>query len=101
MENSFDRHHKLKTVNPYFTAVWERKKPFEVRKNDRDFRSGDTAILQEYDPATDTYSGRWIFGIIPYVLSDAAYCKDGYVVFTFEEKTRSVSSWRFDKSDMG
>lgn len=41
--------HELKTWPYYFEEVWNGTKTFEVRKNDRDFRVGDTLILQEYD----------------------------------------------------
>lgn len=42
--------HALKTVNPYFNDVVAGFKKFEVRCNDRKFKSGDTLILQEYEP---------------------------------------------------
>jgi hypothetical protein len=41
--------HKLKTWPPFFKDVLLRKKRFELRKNDRDFRVGDEVILVEYD----------------------------------------------------
>lgn len=40
--------HHLKTMPEYFQAVIDGKKPFEVRKNDRDFKSGDHCLLEEY-----------------------------------------------------
>lgn len=39
--------HTLKTWPALFEAVWEGRKPFEVRKNDRAFQTGDTVILVE------------------------------------------------------
>lgn len=42
--------HSLKTLPVYFAAVLRGDKTFEVRKNDRDFQTGDTLILREYDP---------------------------------------------------
>lgn len=42
--------HSLKTLPVYFAAVLRGDKTFEVRKNDRDFQTGDTLILKEYDP---------------------------------------------------
>ena len=32
--------HLLKTINPYFQDVWDNKKTFEIRLNDRDFKVG-------------------------------------------------------------
>lgn len=37
--------HKLKCWPTYFDAVKRGEKPFEVRKNDRDFQVGDTVML--------------------------------------------------------
>jgi len=77
--------HKLKTVNPYFTAAWKnfKFKSFEVRKDDRDFRAGDFIHLLEYESETDNYTGREIRGEITYVLKDFEAIKEGYVVFSF------------------
>ena len=40
--------HHLKTKPEYFRAVIAGKKPFEIRKNDRDFKIGDKVILEEF-----------------------------------------------------
>ena len=37
--------HVLKTVQPYFEALWSGEKRFEVRKNDRGFEVGDSLCL--------------------------------------------------------
>lgn len=41
--------HELKTWSEYFVMVFMGRKTFEVRKNDRGFKIGDTLILQEGD----------------------------------------------------
>lgn len=41
--------HVLKVVSPYFDALADGTKTFEVRKNDRAFQRGDVLILWEYD----------------------------------------------------
>ncbi|MGE3757358.1 MAG: DUF3850 domain-containing protein [Pseudobdellovibrionaceae bacterium] len=42
--------HYLKTWPQYFEHVRKRTKKFEYRKNDRDFKFGDTVVLQEWNP---------------------------------------------------
>lgn len=49
----FDRFetHPLKVEPPYFGAVVDGTKPFEVRRNDRGFQRGDFLLLHEWHPA--------------------------------------------------
>ncbi|MEK3988056.1 DUF3850 domain-containing protein [Paenibacillus sp. FSL K6-3166] len=72
--------HGLKLVQPHFDAVWDRRKTFEVRKNDRDYNVGDELALNEYDPETQTYGERTAIREITDILSDPAYVKEGYVI---------------------
>ncbi|OFF73215.1 hypothetical protein BJM29_12180 [Listeria monocytogenes] len=71
--------HKLKTWPEYFQPLWDRKKMFEIRKNDRDYKLGDFVILNEYDPNTKKYTGRQVSAFIEYVTDYMQ--KDGYIVF--------------------
>jgi ASC-1-like (ASCH) protein len=59
--------HELKTWPIYFQAVWRGDKTFEVRKNDRGLDHGDTLILREWDPYSQTYSGRAIEATVTYI----------------------------------
>lgn len=77
--------HNLKTWPQYFARILDGSKTFEVRINDRDFCRGDRLLLREYDPDTDTYSGRAIRADVGYVLADScAAIPDfaGHVVFS-------------------
>lgn len=60
--------HELKTWPVYFDAVWMGDKKFEARLNDRGFNPGDRLILKEYDPESNTYSGRHITAYVSYRL---------------------------------
>lgn len=65
--------HRLKTWPEFFRKVWDGKKTFELRKDDRDFRVGDRLILAEHDPRSpvpDSYSGRWIAARISDIVRD-------------------------------
>ena len=53
------RVHELKTFPAQFEQVEERKKRFDLRKNDRDFREGDELILREWSSRTG-YSGKHV-----------------------------------------
>lgn len=45
--------HDLKILSPYFIAVEDGSKPFEVRRNDRNYQVGDTLLLREGNMAED------------------------------------------------
>jgi len=56
--------HHLKCWPEYFAAVLRGDKPFEVRKHDRDFRPCDYLTLEEWDPATEQYTGRIVTRLV-------------------------------------
>lgn len=78
--------HELKILPQYYRAVVERRKTFEVRKNDRPFAVGDGICLREFDPlSAQQYTGRIWYGNITYILNDPLYCKKGYIIMSIEE----------------
>ncbi len=75
--------HNLKTWIEYFTQVWDGKKNFEVRKNDRNFKVGDTLILREWDNVENNYTGRYMYRKIKYILNGGQFgIEEGYVVIS-------------------
>ena len=82
--------HELKTWPEFFEAVAGGAKPFEVRRNDRGYRVGDTLVLREYHPpvpdwnAPGGYTGREVTRRITYVFDGSGLDEDsvqpGYVV---------------------
>lgn len=60
--------HELKTWPPFFGDVESGAKPFEVQKNDRDYRVGDTLYLREWRPDWRDYTGRTLRKRVTYVL---------------------------------
>ncbi len=48
-------HHKLKCLPPFFQAVLDGRKTFEVRRDDRGFQAGDDVTLREFDPKLQGY----------------------------------------------
>lgn len=76
--------HNLKTINPFFSQVWEGTKTFEARKNDRDFKEGDTLILEEYDP-NGTYLGRDIYATVSSILHGGQFgIENGFCVMSLD-----------------
>lgn len=82
--------HELKTWPSFFEAIKSGRKRFEVRKNDRDFASGDKLILKEYDPSKSIsdqfrYTGRTLECDVLYVLRGGDFgIERGYCVMSFE-----------------
>ena len=54
--------HELKINDSFFEAVCSGAKPFEIRKNDRNFKVGDVLVLREITPnhagMNEPYTGR-------------------------------------------
>lgn len=73
--------HRIKTLPEYFQAVLEGRKPFEIRKNDRDFKVGDLLILEEWsseEPSLGGYTGRVTSREVVYITDFGQI--EGYVV---------------------
>lgn len=49
---------KKKVWPEYFQQILNGKKKFELRLADFNLNEGDILILEEYDPETNTYTGR-------------------------------------------
>ena len=80
--------HHIKIHQRYFYDVCVGKKPFEFRKNDRDYREGDCVFLEEVAKNEDgelEYTGRVCIVIIKHVyhLGEVYPELEEYVVFTF------------------
>lgn len=75
--------HRLKTWVPYFAAVVDGVKPFEVRRDDRGFQRGDQVLLVEVTQPRDGTlpTGREAVYEITYVLTGGQLgIEPGYVV---------------------
>lgn len=77
--------HYLKTWTSYFQDAKKGIKPFEVRKNDRNYQVGDTLILEEYDPVKKIKTGAWVPEEVIYLLDDNRFVKDGFVILGVRE----------------
>ena len=68
--------HTLKTWPEYFAEVEADRKPFELRRDDRNWVVGDDVVLAEWDPALGLYTGRTATRKITYILRGCD-CKVG------------------------
>lgn len=74
--------HALKILPEYFDEIATGIKSFEIRKNDRPYRTGNYVALNEWN--REQYTGKRILQKIVYILDDPEYCKEGYVVLGLE-----------------
>lgn len=70
--------HVLKTWPDFFKKIDSGEKNFEIRKNDRGFKVGDSLILEEYNSDQMKFTGRKIKKRIVYVTDFMQ--KPGYIV---------------------
>lgn len=77
------RRHELKCWPPYFAAILSGEKRFEVRRDDRGFRAGDTLHLREYVAADGSYTGRTVDVEVTYLLGGSfTGLERGFVVMS-------------------
>jgi hypothetical protein len=70
--------HELKCWPQHYGPLWNRVKPFEIRKNDRGFKVGDVLLIREWCPDRSEYTGHHCYRHVTYVTDFAQ--REGYVV---------------------
>lgn len=76
--------HNLKCWPEYFGLILRGRKTFELRRNDRDFKIGDTVELNEWEPEYEQYTGRRIiFSIIGILHGGRFGLEEGYCILSF------------------
>lgn len=76
--------HELKTWQSYFHSIADGTKTFEIRRDDRGFRVGDTLRLREIEYGSGKYTGREERRLITQILrheSDLGLM-DGYAILS-------------------
>lgn len=72
------RIHEIKLAAEFWDDVCYGRKRFELRKNDREYQTGDKLVMREY--ANDNYTGRVIRTKIIYMLVDYPGLEEGYAI---------------------
>ena len=70
--------HSIKIVDPYFADVLNGRKKFELRRNDRDYKVGDTLRLQQFSNGQIT--GRECFAQVVYLIDNQPGLELGYCI---------------------
>lgn len=84
-----NKHHDLKVWSEFFPDIELGNKPFEVRKDDRNFQVGDILHLHDYDPDEDSYSGNMCHRVITYKLEGGQFgVEKGYCVLGITRPTK-------------
>lgn len=84
--------HALKCWREQFAAIKSCVKCFEWRKFDRPFQIGDTLQLDEWDHETEAYTGKKLFVVIDYMVTDKFGIPGDYVIMSWGRKpTQSAS----------
>lgn len=93
--------HDLKTWASYFHAVLDGRKNFEIRRDDRDFKAGDTLLLRETDYASGEYTGRSVERKISYILrmEPDLGLADGFAILSLEPLSNSPLIARLEKAE--
>jgi hypothetical protein len=80
------KEHFVKCWPEFFALAWEGAKPFENRNNDRDYRKGDRVTLQEFNPTSGQFTGRWLTGLI--TVTTEMGMQPGWIAFAWKEEGR-------------
>jgi hypothetical protein len=84
------RRHDIKSWPEHFAASAAGLKPFEVRKNDRDYRVGDRITLHEWIPlgaGEGRYTGRTLELDVIFITRNAIGLQEGYVSMGLAQAT--------------
>lgn len=81
--------HELKILPEYYDAVRCGDKRFEIRKNDRDYHTGDILRLKEWDG--EKYTGEEIDVLVRYILYEwAGGLQEGYCIMSIDTMMHNI-----------
>ncbi len=59
--------HELKTWPEPFQAIFQGRKTFDIRRNDRNFQYADMVNLREWEPQYRAYTGRELLRTVSHI----------------------------------
>lgn len=93
--------HQLKIESDYFRKIVEGVKTFEVRKNDRDFHTGDYLWLNEITPHScndageHRETGNFVLVRVLDIFKNDLFVKEGYVIMSIRPCTIREVDWDY------
>lgn len=82
--------HSLKILPEFFNEIITGKKTFEIRKDDRGFKVGDTLVLNEIAPISGIYTGRKTVVKITYIFRGGRFgLEEGFVIMSIVKLNHS------------
>ena len=90
--------HELKTWPEFFQQIVTGEKTVELRKNDRDFKAGDTLYLREYRPDLQIYTGKETRVTVTSLLKNFVGLKRGYCVMSVKLSPGELTRWNAAKA---
>lgn len=91
--------HQIKIEQKYFELILSNRKHFELRKNDRNYKTNDIVLLQEFNYWTQSLTKREILIRIKEVFKDLEKygLQDGYCIFEFDILTTFINYENFER----
>lgn len=88
--------HRLKCHPQHFRDATNpnplERKLVELRIDDRGYQSGDTLTLEEWDPATEEYSGRWCAFLVTHLVRGGPWLTPGCVAMSIRPMAAKESA---------
>ena len=96
--NTEHKRHEIKIVASYYEDVVSGKKGFELRKNDRGYKQGDSLKMLEFKDGKHT--GRTIDADIIYMLEDYTGLTEGYCILGIrvtDYTGKALAEWKYQQ----
>lgn len=74
LSNPLPDSHELKSWPQFFNPIITGDRRHELRRNDRDYRVGDSLVLREFDPSRGAYTGRSCTAVVTSITSRDEPC---------------------------
>lgn len=93
------KRHEIKIASSYYEDIISGKKKFELRKNDRGYKVGDSLKMLEFTDGKHT--GRTIDADIIYMLEDYTGLEEGYCILGIDVTEYSARRRQASETDTG